>query len=94
MFVIIVSYLKPIEDVDKFLLEHRAFLELGYQKNYFIASGPQNPRTGGIILSQLKNKKELENILSEDPFSREHLAHYNIIEFEPVKYHQDFATFV
>lgn len=94
MFVIIVSYLKPIEEVDKFLLEHRAFLELGYQKNYFIASGPQNPRTGGIILSQLKNKNELESILSQDPFSRENIANYNIIEFEPVKYHQDFATFV
>lgn len=94
MFVIIVSYLKPIEDVDKFLLEHRAFLELGYQKNYFITSGPQNPRTGGIILSQLKNKKELEAILSQDPFLREGIAHYNIIEFEPVKHHQDFAKFI
>ncbi len=94
MFVILVNYLKPIEEVDKYLLEHREFLEHGYQENYFIASGPQNPRIGGIILSQLKDKKYLEKILAEDPFRRERIASYTIIEFEPVKYHGDFKKFI
>jgi len=94
MFVILVNYLKSIEAVDKYLVEHREFLEKGYQKNYFIASGPQKPRTGGIILSQLTNKNELEKILEQDPFHRENIASYTIIEFEPVKYHMDFKKFI
>lgn len=94
MFIVKVGYKKGIEEVDKFLLEHRAFLEQGYQKNFLIASGPQNPRIGGIILSQLTDKQQLEDFLSQDPFSLYDIASYEIIEFTPVKYHKDFAAFV
>ena len=94
MFVIQLQYKVAIEKVDHYLLEHRNFLEAGYQKNYFIVSGPKNPRTGGIILSQLKDRAQLEKILSEDPFSLQGIADYEIIEFTPVKFHADFEGFV
>lgn len=94
MFVVLLSYKKPIEVVDQHLIEHRQFLEEGYQKHYFIASGPQNPRTGGVIISQLKDRAKLEAILKNDPFSIHAVAEYKLIEFEPVKFHQDFAGFV
>jgi uncharacterized protein YciI len=88
------TYKKPIEIIDKYLNEHRAFLEEGYNKNYFIVSGPQNPRTGGVIISQLKDRVQLENILKDDPFAIHDAADYEIIEFSPVKFHKNFSTFV
>ena len=94
MFIIELTYLKPLSEVDKFLAAHRSFLDDCYQKNYFIASGPKNPRTGGIILSQLKDRAQLEKILSEDPFSIHCVADYEIMEFTPVKFHADFAKFI
>ncbi len=94
MFVILITYTKPLADVEQHLANHRAFLGKGYEKNYFVASGPQNPRTGGIIISQLKDREQLESILKDDPFLVHQIADYNIIEFEPVKYHPDFALFV
>ncbi len=94
MFVILVSYVKPIEMVDKFLVDHRDFLEQGYQKNYFVVSGPRNPRTGGIIISQLKDRQLLENILKQDPFAIHGIATYEIIEFTPVKFHTEFSRFI
>lgn len=94
MFVIQLHYKVSIEKVDHFLIEHRNFLDTCYQKNYFIASGPKNPRTGGIILSQIKDRAQLEKILSEDPFSIHSIADYEIMEFTPVKFHADFSTFV
>ena len=93
MFVIEVTY-KSLEKIDFYLAAHRAFLELGYQNNYFIASGPQNPRTGGIILSQLQDRKKLEDILKDDPFQIHDIADYKIIEFTPVKYHSHFSAFI
>lgn len=90
MFVIIANYLKPLSEVDKYLQAHRDHLELGYQKNYFIASGPQEPRVGGVILSQLEDKKLLEEFLAQDPFYLNEIASYQMIEFHPVKFHQDF----
>lgn len=94
MFVIQLHYKVAIEKVDQYLIEHRNFLEEGYQKNYFIASGPKNPRTGGIILSQLKDRAQLEKILSEDPFAIHGIADYEIMEFTPVKFHSDFEKFI
>lgn len=94
MFVIDIIYKKPLDQIDQHLVAHRAFLEEGYKKDYFIASGPKNPREGGIIISQLKDRAQLETILKDDPFLLHDLAEYKIIEFNPVKYHTNFTTFI
>lgn len=94
MFIITLTYKKPLAMIDHYLTEHRAHLDLGYQKNYFIASGPQNPRTGGIILSQLENREQLMDILKQDPFYIHDLADFELVEFTPVKYHPAFASFI
>lgn len=94
MFLIHVTYKKSFDIVDKLLSDHRKFLERGYQENYFIVSGPRNPRTGGIILSQLKQREKLIEILQQDPFAVHDVADYEIIEFLPVKYHKDFEKFI
>ena len=94
MFIVKVHYLKPIEAVEKYLVEHRAFLDKGYAKNFFLASGPQNPRVGGIIVSQLTDKKQLESFLAQDPFLVNGIASYEYIEFTPVKFHKHFEVFV
>lgn len=94
MFIIELTYKKSLSDIDKYLDEHRAFLDNGYRDSYFVASGPKNPRTGGIIISQLKNLEQLESIIKQDPFYINDVADYKIIEFIPTKYHKDFASFI
>jgi uncharacterized protein YciI len=94
MFVILVQYTKDIQDVDQHLSAHRDYLETGYQKGYLMASGPQNPRTGGVLLSQLKDRQILEVFLQHDPFYIYDIATYQVIEFTPVKYHQLLSSFV
>jgi uncharacterized protein YciI len=94
MFIITLTYKQPIEVVDQFLLAHRSYLETGYQNNCFLASGPKNPRTGGIIISQLKDRAQLEALLKNDPFMQNDIADYDIVEFTPVKHHPDFAKFI
>ena len=91
MFIIELNYIKNLEEVDKFLESHRKFLDDCYSKRYFFASGPKNPRTGGIILSNMKDKRDLEKIIKNDPFFVEKIAEYKITEFAPVKYD---ATFI
>lgn len=94
MFIIQTTYIKPIEMVDQYLVEHRNFLEKHYQQNAFVASGPMNPRTGGIIISQLKSREKLDEILKQDPFYINGIADYEVIEFSPVKFHPDFSSFL
>ena len=56
MFIVNLTYIKPLDEVEKFLEKHIDFLNQYYTKGHFIASGRKNPRTGGIILMRAKNK--------------------------------------
>ncbi|QLA17120.1 YciI family protein [Desulfolutivibrio sulfoxidireducens] len=84
MFVIIVDYVKPLADVDPWLEAHRAFLREQYAAGRFLASGPRRPRTGGVILAHARERAEVEALLENDPFKREGVAAYTILEFDPV----------
>jgi uncharacterized protein YciI len=94
MFIILLDYLVPLEIVNQYLSAHRAYLDEAYQNNLLIASGPKNPRNGGVLLSQLKNRAPLEAWLAKDPFQINGIATYTIIEFNPVKHHPAFANFI
>ncbi len=94
MFLILITYKQPIEVVDEYLVAHREFLEKGYQQDYFVVSGPRSPRTGGVVISQLTDRAQLEDLLKHDPYAIHDIAKYEIIEFTPVKYHKDFAAFI
>lgn len=94
MFLVLVTYKKSLDEIDRYLDDHRAFLDDGYNNNYFVVSGPKNPRTGGVIISQLSSREKLEKFLERDPFLTHNIADYQVIEFDPVKYHQDFSEFV
>lgn len=80
MFVLILTYREPIEKVIELLEDHRLYLDKYYAAGYFLASGPQVPRTGGVILCKAANRMEVEEIIKEDPFNA--VADYQIIEFE------------
>ena len=94
MILIEVTYKKPIETVDQFLGAHRNFLEAHYQKGNLICSGPQSPRTGGIILTRFKTKAEAEAFTKEDPFFKEGIGEYRIVQFDPVKFDSHFKTYI
>jgi len=83
MFIASLTYKVALDEVDKHLNDHVAYLEKQYADGNFIASGRKVPRTGGIILSNLETEDELQSILQEDPFYKMQIADYEIIEFIP-----------
>jgi uncharacterized protein YciI len=86
MFIVLLHYVQPLTLIEKYLQEHRDFLDKHYTAGHFIASGAQVPRIGGVILAKNLNREELNTVLNEDPFHRERLATYKVIEFSPNKY--------
>jgi len=85
MLVIDILYTGSLDKIDQVLAEHRNFLQKYYDLGILLASGPKNPREGGIIIA-LVNKNQMEIIIQEDPFYKNNLASYKITEFNPVKY--------
>lgn len=84
MIIIELTYKKSLEDVNKFLEAHRGFLKKYYAQGILIASGPKNPRDGGIILARC-NKETAAKLIVDDPFYQHEIAEYKFIEFEPSK---------
>ncbi len=83
MFIVLLNYKKPLEQVDRYVPEHRAYLKQHYASGQFLLSGRKEPRTGGVILMTATSRAEVETLVRADPFHREELADYEIIEFHP-----------
>lgn len=80
MFVVTIRYKVPLAAIDAALGDHRLWLDRGYNDHVFILAGPQNPRSGGVILAHNTTRAELLTRLAEDPFQRQGLADYEVIE--------------
>ena len=94
MFLVLLTYIKPLEEVEKYLDEHVQFLDKYYSQEKFIFSGRRNPRTGGVILVKTDLEAEVKQIISEDLFHQHKIAEYDVIEFMPTKYDPRFSAFI
>lgn len=83
MFIISLTYKVSTSVVDEHLAAHVEFLKEQYASGNFLASGRKVPRTGGIILSNISGKEEVEKIIAQDPFNQNSVADYEIVEFVP-----------
>lgn len=86
MFIAILTYKKPLGEVDRFLAAHRDYLAEHYAAGHFIASGPQTPRVGGVIMIKAENRMAVDAIIAQDPFHINGIADYQIVEFTPTMF--------
>jgi uncharacterized protein YciI len=94
MFVVSLTYCKPLADVDRFIEGHREFLAKHYASGVFLLSGRKEPRTGGVILANCPTQAHLERVLGEDPFWQHGIARYDITEFIPSMGAPQFSAFL
>lgn len=92
MFVLDLTYLVPLSEVDAALDAHVAWLKARYAAGDFVASGRKVPRDGGIILARLPDRAAAEQIAASDPFSARGIARYRIMEFVPTMTAEEFTA--
>jgi uncharacterized protein YciI len=92
MFVVLLTYVKPLEEVDRHMKAHMVFLKTCYSAKIFVASGRRIPRTGGVILARSVSKEELNEVMGRDPFVREGVATFELIEFKTSQVGDDFKA--
>lgn len=86
MYIAILTYKKPLSEVDKYLAAHREYLARHYAAGDFIASGPQTPRIGGVIMMKAESRTDVDVIISQDPFYINDIADYQLVEFTPTMF--------
>ena len=81
MFVLVLTYIKPLPEVDALMRKHMAWLNEQYAAGRFIVSGRQIPRTGGVILARGDDREAIEAIATGDPFVSGGVATCEVIQF-------------
>ncbi|MDR3433085.1 MAG: YciI family protein [Rouxiella aceris] len=84
-YVIVLTYIRPLEEIDRYIADHVQWLNQGYEAGVFLASGRRVPRVGGVILAHGESIEDLQLRLSRDPFQQHGLASCEIIPFEASK---------
>jgi uncharacterized protein YciI len=82
------QHLVPFEQRDPALIAaHRQFLQKGYDRGFFLLSGPSIPPTGGVLVARAESLEQLNDFLAEEPFCKAELMRFSkIIEFNPVQH--------
>ncbi|MDF2791594.1 MAG: cyclohydrolase [Neobacillus sp.] len=91
MIISILTYVKPIQEIEKYLQQHNSYLDNNYDDKKFISSGRRNPRTGGVILMDT-TLDEAQKIAQHDPFLVHEIANYSFVEFLPSKCAPEFTN--
>ena len=83
MFIVMLTYRRPLSEIDALMQRHVAWLKRHYESGLFIASGRRVPRVGGIILARSGDVAALEAAMQDDPFVKQGAATFELIEFTP-----------
>jgi uncharacterized protein YciI len=83
MFLLLLKYKVPIEQVERVTPAHREFLDQGYRAEKLLVSGPRVPRTGGVIVARVKTREEVDALIHEDPSIRRGLPIMRWSSFRP-----------
>ena len=84
MYILDFHNLKPVEEVDQAIEEHRAFLRKYVEQGIFLFAGAKVPRSGGIIVVKDMGRAQLDAILAEAPFLSRGSARCTVTEFKAV----------
>jgi uncharacterized protein YciI len=80
--IAIIRYRRPLEEVLAILDQHRSYLRDLKDEGTLIASGPMDPRTGGILLLRVPDDhvdSALDAIRDGDPYVTFGVAQYELI---------------
>lgn len=87
--LMIVRYRRPIEAIEAVTEVHRAYLRTLQAQGILLASGPMDPRNGGVVLFRVQDANplaDLDAIRDGDPFFQQGLATY-----EPLVWNVNFG---
>ncbi|HEY6406744.1 MAG TPA: YciI family protein [Ktedonobacteraceae bacterium] len=93
MFVLISRFQRPLDEVNRFLSPHSAWVQRQYESGRFLVSGRREPSIGGIIVARASNEQELREVLTTDPLQQMGLAEYEVFAFEATDFPKRSSAF-
>ena len=74
LFIAMSTYLSSPAELAEALPEHRDWIAERYSAGVMLASGPRNPRSGGVMILRAVDRDTATAIVASDPFALSGLA--------------------
>jgi len=81
MFIALLTYSAPREEIDYLLAEHSSWMTQQYESGRFLASGGRPGGEGRVILARRMPRGKLDAVLATDPLVLRKMALYQVVEF-------------
>jgi uncharacterized protein YciI len=85
VYLMISTYLAPLEEMDKARDDHAKYLDGLERRGLVIAAGRQDPPTGGVIVFDVDTAEEAHALIADDPYVQRGLAEYRPIGWKPTR---------
>ncbi|MFE0023276.1 YciI family protein [Amycolatopsis sp. NPDC059021] len=89
MYIALLRYTAPTEEVDYALPDHSAWLRKQFARGLFLVSGKGTGNADQVILTRPLHRGKLDAVLATDPFVLQRLARYDVIEFSATRTAQE-----
>ena len=83
MYLMISTYVVPLDEVDRLRDAHLAFLDSLEERGLVASAGRQDPPVGGVIILDVDSAEEALAVLADDPYVTGKAAEYRPIGFTP-----------
>lgn len=83
MYLMISTYLVPLDEVDRLRGQHLAFLDTLEQRGLMVAAGRQDPPAGGVVILDVASEAAAFETMAQDPYVLASAAEYRATGFTP-----------
>jgi uncharacterized protein YciI len=83
MFLLIGTYMRPLDEVDAALETHREWLGRYVDSGHILLAGRREPAVGGALVVRAASRAEVDAMVADDPYVQGGLAEYEVVEFTP-----------
>ncbi len=83
MYLMVSTYLAPLDEVDQAREEHLRFIDGLEERKLVVSAGRQDPPVGGVVLLAVETETEASALMADDPYVRRGLARYEAIGWQP-----------
>jgi uncharacterized protein YciI len=85
VYLMISTYLAPLDQVDAARTAHLAFVDDLERAGVLVSAGRQDPAVGGVILLNVDTEAEAHALLAGDPYVVQGLARYAATGWTPTR---------
>jgi len=83
LFVVLLHYTKPIEEVNAVRPRHLEHVERHSRAGVFQAWARRDPPAGGVLIATAPDRASLDAIVAQDPYIQAGVARAEIVEYSP-----------